>query len=306
MTIPKAVQEQADKADQLMQAQTAADEGQTVPVVEPDAPEPPAQAGQADAPASEPFNPYAQKDTEPDSDPKAGDANYWRDRFEVMQGKYNSEVPQLAAQVRGLQAQITQMQDQPVQPPQQEEPPKFTDEDFEGYGEEIVFLKQELDTLKAENAQLKGDFGTVQQASVTQAQASFESTMDTLVPDWKLQDEDARFIEFLQQVHPVTGRPLQDSLNEAYAALDGRRCSQIFQLFRDVLAEQSTQGSVPPRSVQPARSVAGGQPPQPPQYTPADLQVLYDEMARGRWAGREDEARQREIEIHAALFTPPK
>ena len=103
MPLPKSVEEAGRKADELHAR-----------AYKPQAPATPAPAPQANAsgtPAPQPDPPVVE------------DAAYWKNRFEVVQGKYNAEVPRLAEQVRGskevvekLESRVNELTTRPAAP----------------------------------------------------------------------------------------------------------------------------------------------------------------------------------------------
>ena len=245
----------------------------------------------------------------------------WEQKYKVLKGKYDKEIPRLNQQVREMTAQITTLQNQ-LQHTQQQvseastqassETPKTVDPSaYEDYGDEIKMLAEKLNTALDDNERLKSELGSIKeyqqsdrQERQATAQERFFTTLDDRLPNWREVNEDSDFHSWLAEVHPYTGQARQAHLTDAEKNLDVGRVVSIFQDFLDQSGRTAPQGkgdNVPapepepqekpkPKNVQPSKRKADA----PPQdnkktYTRAEIEKHYAERTQGKWGSRLDE-----------------
>lgn len=312
MALPRAVQEQADLADQMV-AQI-----QGVPPAKTDD-TPPADPQPQDPPADIP-----QQEVKPDVLPELPEVSEetWKQRFVTMQGKYHAEVPRYAEQIReltntvnvlltennALREQITQRVDEKPASP-------VTDSEREAFGSDLVDLQEriaksvaeplmrEIETLKAKNKELEGRVGTVdKQASVT-AQEAFFTRLGSVVPDWEVLDTDPRFLAWLDEIDVVYGVPRRTALQAAHGALDVARVAAIFNAFKQSLPapkpspKQDLSSQVAPTRSRTAQVATDGH--SEKVWTDADITRFYSDVRTG--ALTEEDASRIEQEMQLAL-----
>ena len=255
----------------------------------------------------------------------------WEQRYNTLQGKYNSEMPELRGQLRAMQDQIDRLiqtrQPEPVraEPVQTVLPRRdATPEDVEAYGPDLVQAAQrwallaiepELTVLRQRIIQL--ETGVQQNATMTATQR-VDAALDRAVPNWRTLNIDEHFITWLNQVDPFTGVTRKRLADEAYAAGDARRTIAFFQAYQtEHTAVRQPPGTQPDHTGEdpadrlplvdlavPGRG-APASPPAPgaPQrriWTGADINAFYREKQRGQWNGREAEVARIESDLFAA------
>lgn len=255
----------------------------------------------------------------------------WEQRYNTLQGKYNSELPELRGQIRSLQDLIASMQtaqsraDQVVR-----SAPAVSPEDIESYGQDLVTASQRWAEAHLgprfadyERRLTQVEAGGQQLARFTSAQ-SVEHTLARDIPEWKQINVDPKFILWLDQTDPFTGQKRQALLNEAYGGGDAAR---TIAFFRAYLAEQTAvspngagirpnhtgNGSAPPvpaerlpladlavpgRGQQSSSAAPGA--PEKRMWTNGDIAAFYRQRTAGRWSGREAVADELERDIFAA------
>jgi len=89
--------------------------------------------------------------------------------------------------------------------------------------------------------QLKGQIGTVEnqigkvgQSIAESAEDRFYNDLDKAVPDYHAINKDEKWLEWLAQVDPLTGRNRQQFLDEAREAFDVKRVANFFKAFKGV------------------------------------------------------------------------
>lgn len=330
MPLPKSVQEQVEKATQhFAEPENTATEAapeddtrnppegdtstadqeahQTTEGREPD-PEQPADTSQAD---------------KPDTD---RDAFYWKHRYDVIQGKYNKEVPALHQEVRTLKGQLEERDQRIAQLEQQEGAPSgkrqdvlsdteleemratYGDDlvnDFErliaartggGQADKIARLEQELDAMRhKEQAR--------EQENLEDAKARFWATLEAGVPKWREVNADPAFHAFLAQPDEQTGEVRQTLLEAAQQRLDADGVVRIFRHFQNQANPQPARDPArvpedqldPPRSrhTGPTDNVEGKR-----IWTGQAIREFYEDKRRGHFS--RDEAARLEADIFAA------
>jgi hypothetical protein len=162
----------------------------------------------------------------------------------------------------------------------------LTEEDLRNYGTDLVDFSQraaahaltpQLEHMRQQNANL-------QQQLAREAKARLDMALDAAIPDWRIVNADARWLQWLQQVDQLNGVTRQELLNRATAAGDAGR---IVRFFRDFL--QAAGGQAQSRT-------AGDK----PIYTRAQIAWFYNQHRRGAYKGREADWARQEQDLYAA------
>jgi|SRR5262245_6237337 len=358
--LPKAVRAQVERSNQIATEYYKSlnqPDPNAPPAADPNAP-PAAPAASAEPPATPPAaDPAAPPAAAPPAATAAAapPADGWEQKYKVLQGKYNAEVPRLQTQVResvenirNLQQQLTatqnllaslsaQRETAPAQP-SQATPPAPTklvkDEEVREFGpdlidvmrrvvrEEHATLLPEIDRRVAPVAQQVGQVAqAAQQIGARVAQSDQQSVLALLasaVPNWQELNEDAGFLEWLDQVDPFSGHQRGAMLKQAYKAHDG---SRVVAFFTGYLKEHAA--VTPPAAPAPAAAA----PPAAPQrkleqfvapgtpktgaastqdgsgkrvWSRAEIGQFYADCQAGRFKGTAEQRKQIEADIFAA------
>lgn len=314
--LPRGIQKQVEQAEALeaQLAQEAAQVAAPVSIEQALAPslEPPTQAAPAQAPAPAPA-------PVPTPAP-AEQPNVWEARYKVLQGKYNAEVPSLAAQVRELREKLQTVTAAPP-PPAAEPKPTVDPKDVEDFGKDLVDMVTRNATRQIAQfaSQYQGRLEAVEQAitrlthgvtvasqtAAYTAEEQFLANLKREVPDFEAVNVNAQFIAWLAEKDPIYGRSRQDALNEASDAYDASRAAAVFKAFKQQFA-------APPAptpsalEAQVAPTASGGSLPAPaapskPYLTTKQINDFYNDVARGRYRGREQENARIEAEVNLAV-----
>jgi hypothetical protein len=252
--LPKAVREQIEQADKLQQqlyGQT--DEGT------------PATADPAPEPAAAPTDEPAATTPEPSAAPmpeavapaaKSDSEETFQKRYQVLQGKYNAEVPRLYAQLKDVAAQNAALAEQLRALQQAQAKPAHATEsdatisakDVEAFGGDLVDLiergarkavnearqdwAQREQQLLARIQTLQARVGDVGEQVLSSAQDRFYSAISERVPDWETINKDANFLAWLEEADPIYGVTRQQALNDAADRLDAGRAAAVFEAFK--------------------------------------------------------------------------
>jgi len=260
MALPAAVQKQIDEANSIA-AQVYA------PVTEPPVPAAPA-APEAAAPL-----PQAE----------------WEQRYKVLQGKYNAEVPRLQAQLRdvnaaqqNLQSQLTGTQTLLASLSAAPRAPTgasdgiqtnsvrrlVKDEEIKEYGADLVDLigraardavMPEVDSrLRPVVQQVERTAKTTNDIAVTTAATEEQkvlAALSTQVPNWMQLNEDQNFLAWLDQTDPYAGERRGELLNRAYQRHDSPRVVAFFKGFLNENATVTPPPSATPNSGIPSKTL---------------------------------------------------
>ena len=230
---------------------------------------------EASAPASTEPPEQQEQPTPPPPDP-------WEQRYRVLKGKYDAEIPNLANQVRQLQVTVQAQADiirglKPVDQGQPKaEPPKpvqgaikpLNPEDYGHLGEEgqtlaktVNQLSAVIESQQAEMRQLRGTTETlskntdrvVQDFGATQHQ-TFLDSLKTVVPDcWEINErpdfrawlDEPMTVETIAQNGQLIERTVKrDDILQA--AQSSRNVSKIKRIFDEYKAQKSGQRTAPP------------------------------------------------------------
>jgi len=260
--LPKAVRAQVERSNQLATEYVNSLKTGEPPAGEPPAGEPPATPPAAGTP---PATPPAAAGTPPAGEPPAPPQEGWEQKYRVLQGKYNAEVPRLQRQVteqneqlRSFQSQLTATQNllaslsaqretaptasQPATPPTATKLVK--DEEVKEFGADLIDVMRrvvreeqatflpEIDRRVAPVAQRVNQVAQatqdVGQRVAQNDQQSVLAMLASAVPNWQELNEDPGFLEWLDQVDPFSGAQRGALLKQAYKAHDGSRVVAFF------------------------------------------------------------------------------
>lgn len=253
-------------------------------------------------------------------------------RYNVLQGKYNAEVPRLhqtvreqAARLQGMEQLIASMQQRAAQPEQPETVTVVTDADREAYGDSLDVMRR---VFAEESADLRRQVASLTQAvqqmtntvvprvnevarqQVRNADEQFWQTLGTLVPNWQAINDDNGFKSWLLEHDPMAGTTRQALLEIAHRNLDARRVASFFNtwtsLNNSAAAPQGGAKRARPNELEAQVSPGRGRsaptpaPNAPKQYTREEISKFYADVRRGVYRGRDEERAKIEREIFAA------
>jgi len=230
----------------------------------------------------------------------------WEQRFNVLRGKYDAEVPILHKQVRALEAELQSAMArlEVAAKAQQAQAVSVVDpKDVESFGEDLVSMVdrvaktsmgQTARDLAAKNAAMEAQIaamaeqlkGTSTQLAVTAEQTFFER-LSKSVPDWSQVNTDKGFLSWLAEADPVYGVPRQQALAAAQQRLDVDRVAAVFNAYtggsKAPKAADPLASMVSPKGASTVAPVATGS----PVITQAQVSKFYDDGRRGVYSAPE-------------------
>jgi hypothetical protein len=296
MSLPRAIQEQADRADAIHRQLYGNTEAPQVPA--------------AEAPVVAPVEPTPQPQampeavTPPTEQPVTADSP-WEKKYQVLAGKYAAEVPRLAQEIRDLKAQLQAKERTPAK----EIIPagKFTAEQvIETYGDDYAAAVAAVadERVSRVREDLEARFDQLASATAATARETFMRAIAQEVPDWQVIDNDPRFTQFLDEIEPMSGQPRRYFFAEADKRNDAERITFFFKSFKTATnPAPAPAAQIPGRmgveyQLAPASSRAAEAPPGKRIWTQIDVRKFYQDVQRGRI--NEVDAQRIESDIFAA------
>lgn len=310
--LPKAVEKQAELADQIYQQVYGTPTGEPTPPAPAPAEPAPADSAQpvaTDTPQGAPNEePAAAADQPKNQDKPAdegGDLDHWRQRAKVAEGRLAKEMPRMAQTIRELKDQLQEATAKvaSLEAAQSNPPPSpLKPEEVEQYGPEFIDMVKRV--ARAESPGVTPDVKkqleevTEQQRRV--ARQAFFAELNRDAPQWEQLNTDQGFLNYLSGLDPYTGRPRQELFDDAYEKLDAWRIANFFNSF---VQDRPKAPETPPPSradqVVPNASRAGAPPPPAKKFwTTQEIARFYADVRRG--AIDEGEAARIEQDIFAA------
>jgi hypothetical protein len=320
MNLPRNVEEQGKLADALLQEEVtrrAALKDGAPPAGTPGKPAP---AGGSPGQPAQPAKPAP--DAPPGAAaPKEETVEYWKSRFDVLEGKYNAEVPRLAAERRALIEENTRLKESKSAAPSGSAPTapaarpseEKVKELKEKYGDQFVDDFLQSFTLPAgqppaADDKTAKDIADLKARDTARSKREFFDGLDIKAPVWRKLNEDEKFLTWLAELDPASGRSRQDLFDDAVASFDLARVAYFFNTY----GSQTGAGQPKPGGDAPKNEDAT--PPQPPidppkgggdkppagkkMWTGKEVQQFYDDVRRGRY--KSDEVASIEQDILSA------
>lgn len=335
MALPKAAQKQIEAAEKLhaeTYPETAAPEGTVLAEVPND------QSAPQGEPSAETVRevPEGEGEAQAPSAPTAETPVDWKHKYDVLQGKYNAEVPRLQQQNEGLNSRLGDMEAQMGQLLQSQQAPAapieagsyLTEEERTDYGDDMIAVVKKaareefepvVSQLQSENAQLRGLLGGMQQQNVQSARDTMLTDLDGSMSNWREVNQNQEFLGWLENVDPYSGQKKLDLLRQAF---ENNNTSRVLAFFKGFLNENAayTPNQQPGSSAQaqvsletlvaPGRAADGGEGraqdgiPQGRVWTQADISGFYRDVNRGVYRNDPDKRASLEADLFAAQSEP--
>jgi hypothetical protein len=286
---------------------------------------------QINNPSPDPNNPDPIPAPAPDPTPDpapapapAPEPEDFKSKYDTLTGKYNAEVPRLYGEVGDLKVKLAEaiaiINDfkvkQDATPAKPIEPPAglaYLRKEMPELEEAINFLFEqratELIAAKIDPKLKETDtkINNLEDTTVKGAYNVFSKTLSDAVPNWKVLNEDPGFLKWLEDVEPYSGLRKADLIVMAHDNLDASRVSQFFlDYIKSTGKTPAPPAPDPAKFVAPPKPSGGGEPQLPNEkdfVTTQEISAFYNDVAMGRYKGREDERAKYEAKINNALAT---
>lgn len=298
MSLPKSVQAQSDAANALHQELYSIRDDQDGQLDD-HAEEAPVESVEAEEPATAP-----QLDK---------DALYWEQRFQVIQGKYNTEVPELRQENLALKKQIDSLYKQLASSTAQSGKAaeladtldaNLSDEEMDLVGPELVSVIKKLigngnqstvDPNELETLKTKVD--SFERDKQEHTQATFWAEVNSRFPKWNELQNTPEAHAYFAGIDQQTGRLRNDVIREAQSNFDA---ATVVRMFQEIEALTKGKREIPANKQQPvtSRNSSQAQGEQKHIWSRAEITQFYTDKTQGRY--KPDEAAQLEADIFAA------
>ena len=201
-------------------------------------------------------------------------------KFDVLQGKYNAEVPRLNQQVADAKATIEeklrQIEDLETMPAEEEQEENELDlNDYEGFESEILNIVNKVNHLSSSKKdtatikELKSKISELEKnsekiaehesyindkstADIKRKEGKYFDELSTGVKDWEAVNNDPLFLDWLSKEDEFSGFTRQEILTKARQTLNSKKTIAVFNAFkkslkrpvRDISGEVVPGGSV--------------------------------------------------------------
>ncbi|MDN5937704.1 MAG: hypothetical protein L0H83_03495 [Salinisphaera sp.] len=290
MAKPKAVRDQEQAADAAMQPK------------DDDVTENPSMAdaferAQGDAP--EQAQDEQEQASVPEKADRGQDADYWKSRFQVVEGKLKHEVPALHGEVKTLREQL-----QAAEAARAELAAKtdvkgvFSKDQIDEFGEDTLqMVYRTADRIANEKVaqareEMAKELSSLRESTGQDREARFMGELDRLVPEWAQINEHQGFLQWLSEVDDFAGVQRQQLLEQAHQAMDAPRVARFFHTWQQANTKQP--------SPLPGRAAAGRPSTHENKatFSRADVGKFYEDVRRGKY--RKDPAKRDQIEREIA------
>ena len=246
----------------------------------------------------------------------------WKQKYSVLKGKYDSEVPRLHSDLSALRQVVNDLQTQVTssvkKQEQKDEKPSNEALDFvereypDIYKAMVSMLDKRQDSVRPDDTELRHRIEAVERVAVESAEDRFYRDLDAGMSDWRVHKEDPRFLEWLNEEDSLTGLSRLQLAQQAQQALDGKRVAKFYKGFvKDLAGHAPTTTTVTTskkditKFVAPPASGSGGAAGKTGTdqniLKTSDIKRFYDDANKGRYRGREAEFSKMEAKIDRAV-----
>lgn len=198
----------------------------------------------------------------------------WKQKYSVLKGKYDAEVPRLSQDLREANSRIGNLEDKltelaaaPIAQPEPEPQVRtdFSAEEIADYGEDLLEVigrkarqiveteyRPKISELEGQVSTLTAQVGSTDQRVQKQETNEVFAQLDREVENWRDTNVDPEFHEWLDQVDPYTGETRK---NLMIAAFNRKNAQQVKAFFMNYKQENA---AVVPEAAAPQPSGQGG------------------------------------------------
>jgi hypothetical protein len=242
-------------------------------------------------------------------------------KFDVLQGKYNSEVPRLNGQIKSLETQNDTLKDEldeanakPVVADPSAYKKYLTPEEQEELDPQVADLQQRMskgvaedaakrtaDVMKGEVGNLKETIANLKQSQAEAAEAVFWGKVETLAPgitdaNTNSDDKWSTFLDGTDSVSRLTYRSIGEA---AVGRHDADAVANLFNLFKGQTVEKKQQvtaaSQVKPVTVSQAPNTESAA--QGPEILQSEVEKFYRDAVKNKLSEAEISKKEAEFEL---------
>ncbi len=259
----------------------------------------------------------------------------WKQKYNVLQGKYDAEVPRLIQQLRDAEVRMNGLEDRMTPPAKEEETPAprsdFTPEEIADYGEDLLdvigrkareiveseYLPQ-MNSMTTEMNSLKTQVGETGQKVAKQETNEVFAQLDATVEHWRKINVDPEFHVWLDQVDAFSGATRKNLMLNAFNRKNAHQVKAFFDKYNeenatftpDPTAGPSGQGGTQTTAtldlndyIAPGQPKSGGDVGAPKDkriWSNIEIGSFYSDVQKGRYKSRPDDKARIEADIISA------
>jgi hypothetical protein len=250
VSLPQSVKKQVEEADKII---AEMNQQQQNPEPQPE-PEPQPAEMPTDVPPAHPKEAQQVK-PQPEPEPKRED---WKQKYSVLKGKYDAEVPRMADDIRELKqmlresgeqvttlhAQVAALKAEP-KPEPKPAAPLVSAEEIEQFGPDLIdvvervakqavspYVDQKVGEVASTVKQVNESVASTQKSVAESARERLYVSLDEKVPGWDGINKDPKFVAWLREEDGLSGQPRGVSLRSAFDRNDTEKVVKIFKGFQ--------------------------------------------------------------------------
>jgi len=239
------------------------------------------------------------------------DPNQWEHKYNVLQGKYNKEIPTLTKMVEDLKGQMERQDtviqglnsQQTVSTPSKIELDDLNPADFAGWGDEMKVMVDTVNKLKLiindqntiiaglkgqtapatahDDGELQGRIQSLESNANDNRITSYIKYLDENINgDWRKMNKNAKFIQWLDVVDPVSMQTRKVALTAAAENLRGSQVASIFNLY--ITANGGDGGTIIADELPAGDGNGGGDLTPKAETTQADVTAAQSQFVKGK------------------------
>ena len=256
---------------------------------------------------------------------KKEDQDDFKQKYFVLKGKYDAEVPRLQHELSELRKTVTEIQDNKPKPVVEDKSDTtddlLNDPDLRFLSDEypdvfkalIAFQKRatkKVDTF--DSSVLEKKIERLEQATAKTKEERFSDDLNKMAPDWATINDNPRFIDWLNEMDDLTGYTRLQLATVAQNNLDGSRVAAFYNTFKksNGLVEKKDDSGDKNQRKDMSKYVAPNTTKratvdkidEPEIITRDFINKFYSDARKGAFNGRDDAYNKIEAKIEKALL----
>lgn len=261
------------------------------------------------------------EEAQPEPEKKLEDQEDYKQKYFVLKGKYDAEVPRLLHEVGELKTAVSALQEKKQIPTKDEEPSddllsdpavKYLHDEYpDVYNALVAFESKTSKKKPSVDPTVEERISRVERTQFKTTEDRFIDDLNRLVPDWDSVNKDSKFVEWLNTEDPLTGYTRFQLASIAQNSLDGPRVAKFYSNFKKEVygdteqpVEKSSGKKDMSKFVTPSttRSGATETKQDTDTFTREDINKFYADAAKGAYVGRDAVYNKIEEKINKALM----
>lgn len=236
---------------------------------------------------------------------KEDDPEYWKSRFQVVEGLLNKAKEGSEDAVAELERENERLKNR-IDAKPTEGKTYLSDEDREELGEELApivdsAIAKGVDEAVRQSTEVSNvTLEKIEKKSIKLETDAYFDALDTKAPKWENLNRDEGFNEWLNEYDPMLGATRRDSLSIAEKQKDGERVAAFFSAYEVKVGKTVVERPNPEDKIIPAGSRASEVPDSSGKriYTHGEIKAIYDDITAGKYSP--EEASRLDADIIAA------